>query len=81
MKMDKKIISFFWFFIIILFVSLIFGQGFLIAATISDAKTAGLTEKVQDQFWEIQDLKQNLSVCEWNRGVEQSIILDTVIRR
>ena len=40
-----------------------------------------LTQKVQDQYFEIQDLKTDLAVCNWELGNTQTIELNAVVYR
>ena len=38
-----------------------------------------LTETVQEQYFEIQELKTDLSVCNWELGNTQTIELDAYV--
>ena len=54
--------------------------GILLGTTSSDAHISFLTEKTQDQFFEIQDLKMELQRCEHNAGVIDEIVLPVYVR-
>lgn len=72
-----EVIAFGYFFILLLIVGSIFGVGLLTGISIAESNYQDLGQKNQDLFWQVHDLEQELAVCEWNRGVEQNIVLDT----
>ena len=40
-----------------------------------------LIETVQEQHWQLQDLEAELAYCEYHRGNEESIVLNSKVMR
>ena len=77
--MKSDFIGFIGFMFIVFIVTTIFIVGFLTGLSIVGENQSYLTGKVQDQFWQIQLLDQELATCEYHLGNEQSIVLNAVV--
>ena len=74
----KKAILFFS----IMFTLMLIGFGVLLESTINESEHEALlklTQKVQSQFWAMEDLKAELAYCNYHLGNTQSIELNAIV--
>jgi hypothetical protein len=79
MKQEEiEIVGMGTFIVVLLVVGFVFAFGVVTGLVLNEDNDRYLTEKVQDQFWEIKDLETELAVCQYDLGNEQSIVLNSV---